>query len=69
MQTLKQFRHWVLEVFVNDKEGNQLMLLGRILADYKDGSQLDKRFSARVEFDGSGSETKLKFFQGWSSTV
>ena len=72
LREIESMRHWVLRVYANDAEGKELMLHGRIEV-CKGGEVMEVDFGARVEMgseqDEHPAEPKLRFFQGWSSSV
>ncbi|KAK5239099.1 hypothetical protein LTR40_014858, partial [Exophiala xenobiotica] len=40
--------HVIQQVFVNDKEGSDLMVLGRVEMEFRNGKSLEQDFTARV---------------------
>lgn len=58
-------KHDVLKVYVNNAEATELMMLGRIQYQYKNGVEEDVHFAGRCEFVDEGAGAKMKFFQGW----
>jgi hypothetical protein len=63
-------RHWVTKLFSNPRAPEEVMLLGRLLIDNKDGTEVDVVWSAWIIFAEGGEDGHLlKFFQGWSSRV
>lgn len=76
----KSMRHWVKQIYVNDAEGNELMMIGRIRVEVNDDDVRDVNFGAQMVIEngskgvngndnvnGHGGSARLKFFQGWSS--
>ena len=56
--------HHILKVFAQDARGSELMLLGRLVIDFKNGTKQDDDFGALIEtVDMNG--PRMKLFQAW----
>lgn len=65
--TPKKFGHSITEIYGQDVEGKNFMLMGLIKRTGVDGMYEEYPFSAKVEIEDDGKGPRIKWFQGWSS--
>ncbi|KAF3009196.1 hypothetical protein E8E14_006300 [Neopestalotiopsis sp. 37M] len=61
--------HEVLRVYTASSTYNDIMLVGRLIVDFKNGKQVDAEFIARIVFAGTtGENLQANLYQVWGDS-
>lgn len=67
---IKTRRHEVAKVFVCNQECDDLMLIGNLKMELKNGNDVEGQFIARVQVEGVDSTApRMKFYTVWADSA
>ena len=65
-EVIKSRRHEVIKVYASDAEGQDLMLIGKLVAVAGSGKEAEVSFTARIVIEWTISGLRIKLYEVWS---